>query len=83
MYYMKYSLDIKVGFKKCHEMETENCVTAIRVIITVCVKTTVYKAGLSTVGDLYNLLTKIITKYPVLTTFKILKITKKNISNFL
>ena len=39
--------------------------------------TTVYKAGLSTVGDLYNLVTKIITNYPVLTTFKILKITKK------
>ena len=38
--------------------------------------TTVYKAGLSKVGDLYNLVTKIITKYPVLTTFKILKITK-------
>ena len=39
--------------------------------------TTVYKADLSTVGDLYNLVTKIITKYPVKATFKILKITKK------
>ena len=42
--------------------------------------TTVYKAGLSKVGDLYNLVTKIITNYPVLTTFKILKITKKKTS---
>ena len=39
--------------------------------------TTVYKAGLSKVGDLYNLVTKNITKYPVPTTFKILKIKKK------
>ena len=39
--------------------------------------TTVYKAGLSTVGDLYNLVTKNVTKYAVLTTLKILKITKK------
>ena len=43
--------------------------------------TTVYKAGLSTVRDLYNLVTKNATKYPVLATLKILKITKK-ISNF-
>ena len=40
--------------------------------------TTVYKAGFSKVGDLYNLMSKIITKYPVLATYKILKITKKN-----
>ena len=39
--------------------------------------TTVYKAGLSKVGDLYNLVTKNVTKYAVLTTLKILKITKK------
>ena len=39
--------------------------------------TTVYKAGLSKLDDLYNLISKIITKYPVLTTFKILKIIKK------
>ena len=39
--------------------------------------TTVYKAGLSKLDDLYNLVTKIITKYPVLTTFKFLKIIKK------
>ena len=39
-------------------------------------KTTVYKAGLSTVGDLYNLITKNVTKYAILTTLKILKITK-------
>ena len=38
---------------------------------------TVYKAGLSTVGHLYNLVTKNVTKYAVLTTYKILKITKK------
>ena len=40
--------------------------------------TTVYKAGLSTVGDLYNLVSKNVTKYAVLTTLKILKITKKS-----
>ena len=44
--------------------------------------TTVYKAGLSTVRDLYDLVTKYVTKYTVLATLKILKITKK-ISNFL
>ena len=36
-------------------------------------RTTVYKAGLSKVGHLNNLVTKIITKYAVLTTYKILK----------
>ena len=46
-----------------------------KIFFEIC--TTVYKAGLSKVGDLYNLVTKIITNYPVLTTFKILKITKK------
>ena len=35
--------------------------------------TTVYKAGLSKVGHLNNLVTKIITKYPVLKTYKIPK----------
>ena len=45
--------------------------------------TTVYKAGLSTVGDLYNLVTIIITNYPVLTIYKILKITKKTSPIFL
>ena len=40
--------------------------------------TTVYKAGLSKVGHLYNLVTKNVTKYPVLATYKILKITKKS-----
>ena len=30
--------------------------------------TTCIKAGLSTVGDLYNLVTKNVTKYPVLAT---------------
>ena len=45
--------------------------------------TTYIKAGFSTLDDLYNLVTKIITKYPVLTTFKILKIIKFYISNFL
>ena len=35
--------------------------------------TTVYKASFSKLDDLYNLVTKIITKYPVLTTFKISK----------
>ena len=39
--------------------------------------TTVYKAGLSKVRHLYNLVTKNVTKYAVLTTYKILKITKK------
>ena len=39
--------------------------------------TTVYKAGFSKVGHLYNLVTKNVTKYPVLVTLKILKITKK------
>ena len=43
--------------------------------------TTVYKAGFSKLDDLYNLVTKIITKYPVLTTFKILK-NKKNLQFF-
>ena len=47
------------------------------------ISTTVYKAGFSTVEHLNNLVTKIITKYPVLATFKILKNSKKNISNFL
>ena len=32
--------------------------------------TTVYKAGFSTLDDLYLLVTKNITKYPVLTTYK-------------
>ena len=41
-------------------------------------RTTVYKAGLSKLDDLYNLVTKIITKYPVLTTYKIPKIIKKS-----
>ena len=45
--------------------------------------TTVYKAGLSTLNDLYNLVTKIITKYPVLTTYKIPKIIKKTSPIFL
>ena len=45
-------------------------------------KTTVYKAGLSTVGHLYNLVTKNVTKYVVLTTYKILKITKKHLQFF-
>ena len=36
-------------------------------------QTTVYKAGLSKVEHLNNLVTKIITKYPVLTTYKIPK----------
>ena len=35
--------------------------------------TTVYKAGFSKLDDLYNLVTKIITKYLVLTTYKIPK----------
>ena len=39
--------------------------------------TTGIEAGLSKVGDLYNLVTKNVTKYPVLATFKIHKITKK------
>ena len=33
---------------------------------------------MSKLDDLYSLVTKIITKYPVLATFKILKITKKS-----
>ena len=36
-------------------------------------RTTVYKAGFNKLDDLYNLVTKIITKYPVLTTYKIPK----------
>ena len=44
--------------------------------------TAIYKAGFSTVGHLKNLVTKNITKYPVLTTFTILKIIKFYISNF-
>ena len=43
--------------------------------------TTVYKAGLSKVGDLYNQVTKNVTNYPVLATLKILQNCKK-ISNF-
>ena len=39
--------------------------------------TTVYKAGYSKLEDLENLITKCVTKYPVLTTYQILKITKK------
>ena len=42
-----------------------------------CSRTTVYKAGLSTVGYLYNLVTKDVTKYAVVATFEILKIIKK------
>ena len=44
--------------------------------------TRVYKAGFSKVGHLYNLVTKHVTKYAVVATFKILQIIKKNISNF-
>ena len=44
--------------------------------------TTVYKAGLSKVEHLYNLVTKNVTKYAVLVTLKIFKIIKK-IFNFL
>ena len=44
--------------------------------------TTVYKAGLSKLEDWKNLVTKIITKYPVVATFKILKIIKKTSSIF-
>ena len=40
--------------------------------------TTVYKAGFSKVGHLYNLVTKKVTKYPILATLKILKIVKKS-----
>ena len=40
--------------------------------------TTVYKAGFSKLKDWKNLVTKIITKYPVVATFKILKIIKKS-----
>ena len=40
--------------------------------------TTCIKAGLSKLDDLYNLVTKNVTKYADLTTFKILKITKKS-----
>ena len=43
--------------------------------------TTAYKAGLSKVEHLYNLVTKNVTKYADLATLKILKIIKK-ISNF-
>ena len=39
--------------------------------------TTVYKAGFSKLDDLYNLVSKYITKYPVLTTYKIFKNIKK------
>ena len=46
------------------------------------VGTTVYKAGLSTLDDLYNLVTNIITKYSVLTIYKIPKKYKFYISNF-
>ena len=45
--------------------------------------TTVYKAGLSKVGHLYNLVTKDVTKYPVLTTYKIFKNIKKTSTIFL
>ena len=47
------------------------------IIMHVGDRTTAYKAGLSTVGHLYNLVTKNVTKYAVLTTFKILKTIKK------
>ena len=40
--------------------------------MTICIE-----AGYSTLDDLYNLVTKYVTKYAVLTTFKIFKITKK------
>ena len=46
-------------------------------------QTTVYKAGLSTVGDLYNLVTKNVTKYAVLTTLKFSKLQKKTSPIFL
>ena len=36
-------------------------------------QTTIYNAGFSKVGHLNNLVTKIITKYPVFTTYKIPK----------
>ena len=52
-------------------------------IITLCLlDATVYKAGLSTVGHLNNLVTKNITKYPVLATYKISKKYKFYIPNF-
>ena len=50
-------------------------------MLVICNITTVYKAALSTVKDLYNLVT--VTKYAVLTTLKILKITKKTSPIFL
>ena len=43
--------------------------------------TALYKVDLSKVGDLYNLVTKKVTKYVVLTTLKILKIAKKKYTN--
>ena len=63
-------------------MYTVQCTLfSVKHVTTQYTSTTVYKAGFSTPDDLYNLVTKIITNYPVLTNFKILKI-KKNNSNF-
>ena len=61
----------------CKIKAFRSCITVLSFSSTLLPQTTVYKAGFSTVGDLYNLITKIITKYPVLATYKILKITKK------
>ena len=53
------------------------CLNLLLLFIIDINSTTIYKAGLNTLDDLYNLGTKIITRYPVLATFKILKIIKK------
>ena len=53
-----------------------------KVILHWLLKTTVYKAALSTLDDLYNLVTKNVTKYAVLATYKILKIIKKHLQFF-
>ena len=64
---------------KILEIFCKNFFEIWKIFFEIC--TTVNRAALSKVKDLYNLVTKNVTKYAVLTTLKTLKITKK-ISNF-
>ena len=68
--------------EKYSKIVIRNCLHFSRLVIICDYETTVYKAGLSTVGHLNNLVTKIITKYSVLTTYKIPKKYNFCISNF-
>ena len=59
-----------------------NCTTCVS-MATLGNKLLLYKAGFSTLDDLYNLVSKYITKYPVIATYKIFKNIKKHLQFFL